>query len=98
MCYFLGVDVGGTKTHALIANDRGQALGFAEGGSGNHQSVGYEGLRNVLQLTVSHALRKAGIRVDADRGRWLRYWWLRLALPNPGAFGCDCIAWLAMPR
>ena len=68
MCYFLGVDVGGTKTHALIANDRGQALGFAEGGSGNHQSVGYEGLRNVLRLTVSHALRKAGIRVDQIAG------------------------------
>jgi len=26
MKYFLGVDVGGTKTHALIADESGQAL------------------------------------------------------------------------
>jgi N-acetylglucosamine kinase-like BadF-type ATPase len=68
MCYFLGVDVGGTKTHALIANDRGHALGFSEGGSGNHQSVGYDGLRDVIQLTVGRVLRQAGIRMDQIAG------------------------------
>jgi N-acetylglucosamine kinase-like BadF-type ATPase len=65
MRYFLGVDVGGTKTHALIANEHGQAVGFAEGGSGNHQSVGYSGLRDVLQITVSQALLQA--QLDAER-------------------------------
>ena len=28
--YFLGLDVGGTKTHALITDDQGNVLGFAE--------------------------------------------------------------------
>jgi N-acetylglucosamine kinase-like BadF-type ATPase len=68
MCYFLGVDVGGTKTHALISNDRGEALGFSEGGSGNHQSVGYDGLREVIHLTVGRALRQARLRMDQIAG------------------------------
>ena len=59
MRYFLGVDVGGTKTHALIADEHGQAAGFSEGGSGNHQSVGYDGLRQVLHKTVEGALQQA---------------------------------------
>src|SRR5688572_18569709 len=46
--YFLGVDTGGTKSHALIADETGRAVGFAQGGTGNHESVGYDGLRKVL--------------------------------------------------
>lgn len=68
MSFFLGVDVGGTKTHALIANDQGQALGFSEAGSGNHQSVGYNGLGDVLKLTVERALRQARLSVDEIAG------------------------------
>ena len=68
MRYFLGVDIGGTKTHALIANEQGQALGFSEAGSGNHQSVGYDGLRDVLQATVGQALRQAGLSIEQIAG------------------------------
>ena len=68
MRYFLGVDVGGTKTHALIADEQGQALGFAEGGSGNHQSVGYEGLSGVLRNTVNAAHRKTGLSIERISG------------------------------
>jgi N-acetylglucosamine kinase-like BadF-type ATPase len=35
MRYFLGVDAGGTKTHALITDETGQAVGFGAGGPGN---------------------------------------------------------------
>ena len=54
--YFLGVDVGGTKTHALISDDQGNVVGFAEDGPGNHQVIGYQGLSNILQAVVSQAL------------------------------------------
>ena len=59
--YFLGVDVGATKSHALIADDLGRALGFGEGGPGNPDVVGYDGLADVLQFITQEALAAAGI-------------------------------------
>ncbi len=59
--YFLGIDIGGTKSHALIADDRGQVLGFAETGPGNHEVVGYDGLALVLERLTKRATRAAGI-------------------------------------
>src|SRR5512136_56265 len=59
--YFLGVDVGGTKTHALIADESGQASGFGEAGPGNHEGVGYDGLAAALQIAIEQALARAGI-------------------------------------
>lgn len=66
--YFLGVDIGGTKTHALIADEQGQVLGFGERGPGNHQSVGYGGMRKVLQEATELALAKAGLSVSQIAG------------------------------
>jgi len=62
--YFLGVDVGATKTHALIADDLGRALGFGESGSGNPEVVGYDGLAEVLYAATQEALVAAGIAND----------------------------------
>ena len=59
--YFLGVDVGGTKTHALVADESGQACGFGEAGPGNHESVGYDGLAAALQTAIGQALSQVGI-------------------------------------
>jgi len=64
MKYFLGVDVGGTKTHALIADETGQALGFATGGPGNWESVGYDGLTRVLLSVTGKAMEQARITVN----------------------------------
>jgi len=61
MGYFLGVDLGGTKTHAVIANSTGLAVGFGEAGGGNHQGVGYEGMYQALQASVSAALQSAAL-------------------------------------
>ena len=66
--YFLGVDVGATKSHALIADDGGRALGFGEGGPGNPEGVGYEGLAQVLQTITGEALAAAGIDVGQIAG------------------------------
>ncbi len=62
--YFLGVDIGGTKSHALISDDEGTALGFGQFGAGNHEEVGYEGLRVTLQMVTDKALAMAGLSKD----------------------------------
>jgi N-acetylglucosamine kinase-like BadF-type ATPase len=62
--YFLGVDVGSTKTHALIADEDGQAVGFGASGPGNPESVGYERLARVLQESVDEAVASAEISRD----------------------------------
>ncbi len=66
--YTLGVDVGATKTHALIADELGQAIGFGEGGAGNPQNVGYPGLTAALITAVDQALQSAGISRERIAG------------------------------
>jgi N-acetylglucosamine kinase-like BadF-type ATPase len=56
MSYFLGVDGGGTKTHALVADESGNALGFGQGGSANWESVGLDGMSKALISAVNRAL------------------------------------------
>lgn len=68
MKYFLGVDVGGTKTHSLIADETGQALGFATGGPGNWEGVGYAGLTRVLLEVTSCAAGIANITIGQIAG------------------------------
>ena len=66
--YFLGVDVGGTKSHALIADAQGQARGFGAGGPGNPEAVGYDSLAEVLQTITREALDGAGITAGEIAG------------------------------
>ncbi len=63
MRYFLGVDVGGTKSHALIADDTGRGVGFGSSGPGNWEGVGYDGLTNVLRDIIRQALQAAGLEI-----------------------------------
>ncbi len=66
--YFLGGDVGGTKTHALIADETGGVCGFGEAGPGNHEVVGYDGLAAALQIATDQALVRAGISIGQIAG------------------------------
>ena len=61
MRYFLGVDVGSSKTHALIVDETGQCVGFGKSGGGNHQGVGYERLAEVLQESFAGACGMSGV-------------------------------------
>lgn len=63
--YYLGVDIGGTKSHALIVDGEGNAVGFGSAGPGNHESVGYNGLRETLRVVVNGALEMAGLSRQA---------------------------------
>ena len=55
MRYFLGVDVGNTKTHALVIDEDGQAVGFARGRPANHEAAG-EALAREIQAHVKNRL------------------------------------------
>jgi N-acetylglucosamine kinase-like BadF-type ATPase len=68
MKYFLGVDVGSSKTHALIVDETGRCVGFGKSGGGNHQGVGYEGLTKVLREAVSRASKACGVEAYSIAG------------------------------
>lgn len=59
--YLLGVDVGNTKTHGLIANKDGEAIGFTEIGCGSYEMLGTEGYADALRTVTDLALKDAGI-------------------------------------
>ncbi len=59
--YYFGVDTGGTKSHGLIADEHGRAIGFAQAGPGNHESVGYDGVAHTLRCLLAEATASAGI-------------------------------------
>ena len=60
MRYYLGADLGATKTHTLIVDETGRALGFGESGPANHESVGYDGMFQSMQMGLEQALRARG--------------------------------------
>lgn len=62
--YFLGIDTGATKSHALIADETGQALGFGRGGPGNPDIISYDGLTALLRDIIEQALTAAGTTID----------------------------------
>jgi N-acetylglucosamine kinase-like BadF-type ATPase len=61
MRYFLGVDVGSSKTHALIVDESGRCLGFGHGGGGNHQGRGYEATTTAIRESFEQAAEMAGL-------------------------------------
>jgi N-acetylglucosamine kinase-like BadF-type ATPase len=61
MRYFLGIDVGSSKTHALIADETGHCTGFGRAWGGNHQGVGYEGLADVLKQSFEQACQTSDV-------------------------------------
>jgi N-acetylglucosamine kinase-like BadF-type ATPase len=68
MRYFLGIDVGSSKTHALIADESGCCIGFGKAWGGNHQSVGYDGLADVLQGSFVQASQMASVSAEQISG------------------------------
>ena len=56
---FVGVDAGGTKTHALVADESGEVLGVGRAGPGNWEGVGLDGALAALRRAVGEALSAA---------------------------------------
>jgi N-acetylglucosamine kinase-like BadF-type ATPase len=61
MRYYLGADLGATKTHTLISDENGTALGFGENGPGNHETIGYDGMYTSMRNALEQALNTSGL-------------------------------------
>jgi N-acetylglucosamine kinase-like BadF-type ATPase len=68
MKFFLGIDVGATKTHALIANETGQCLGLGNASGGNYQDAGYAGLASALKMSFKRACQMSDISAKQIAG------------------------------
>jgi N-acetylglucosamine kinase-like BadF-type ATPase len=66
--YLLGVDIGNSKTHALIASLTGEVAGFAEIGCGSYEVLGPEGYAEALRTVIDLALADAGLTKDGLMG------------------------------
>ena len=73
MRYFLGVDIGNTKSHALIADENGRCLGFGQAGPGSWEAVGWKGAQQTLHNIVNQALDQAAIVKEAIAGAGFGY-------------------------
>ena len=62
--YVVGVDAGGTKTHAAVATLDGQVVSLVEAGPGNFQAVGVQAATQNTKKAVDGALSAAGITPD----------------------------------
>lgn len=59
--FFLGIDAGGTKTQALLADASGRAIGLGRCGAGNWEAVGFDGFAAAVQESTFQACHMAGI-------------------------------------
>lgn len=62
---FLGIDGGGSKTRALLADGSGTILGAGVAGSSNHQSVGFASAAEALRQAIAEAFRCAALAPEA---------------------------------
>jgi len=89
----LGVDVGGSKTHAVLADEHGRVLGVGLAGGGNWEGVGLDRARAAWAAAIAAALEQAGVTSaeisaggfglagldwPSDEARW----------PSPGGWIC----------
>lgn len=62
MDYILGVDGGGTKTTALIADIKGNHIIESESGSSNYKSIGVKSAKENINNAVISAIENLGLR------------------------------------
>lgn len=62
--YVLGLDVGGTKTQAAVAEVSGKIIGEGFGGPGNHQTCGIKNATASMSAAMNAALAQAGLKLQ----------------------------------
>ncbi len=61
--FVMGVDGGGSKTAAVVLDERGQVLGRGRSSSSNYHLVGLEGVKDALLIAMAGASQQAGIKM-----------------------------------
>lgn len=59
--YYLGVDAGASKTHALVMTEVGHLVGWGEAGAGNHETYGFDHARESIGAAAQMAADAGGI-------------------------------------
>lgn len=62
--YVMGVDVGGSKTHCVIADENGISIAEGFGRAGNYQVCGVETASDSMCTAVEAALQAAGVSLE----------------------------------
>lgn len=57
MKYYLGIDAGGSKTEAIILDEKGEIVGFGRSGPGNYEVSGIESAKRNWLLAIEEAKR-----------------------------------------
>ncbi|MGI6566786.1 MAG: hypothetical protein GX047_06390 [Firmicutes bacterium] len=60
MGYILGIDGGGSKTTAILADETGKVLGEGRGGASNYQTIGLEKAGKAIGTAAAAAIQAAG--------------------------------------
>ena len=68
MVYFAGIDGGGTKTTAAIANEKGEVISLRESGPSRLSSVSDEKVKEEIEKALSNAVKQAGINLNDIAG------------------------------
>jgi N-acetylglucosamine kinase-like BadF-type ATPase len=63
--HVLGIDAGGTKTRAILADETGRVVAGARGGGANLRTHGELEVEKVLHSVIERAEGEAGVRADA---------------------------------
>ena len=58
----VGVDAGGSKTLALVADASGRVVGRGSAGSANYQGIGFTAAAAALSEAIAGALAAAGVQ------------------------------------
>ena len=61
----LGIDGGGSRTRALLADRAGSIIGSGAAGSSNYQAVGFSAATQALSAAIAEARHNAGVPEDA---------------------------------
>ena len=63
--YVLGIDGGGTKTHAVVVDESGAIIGQGTAGPGNWETIGLDQIRTVYATAINAALAAAAVEIQA---------------------------------
>src|SRR5688500_17555070 len=69
--FFIGVDGGGTKTHAIVVDGEGHIVGEARAGASNPIVFGLDSAVQAIHQSITRALAKASVKLTEVSAAYL---------------------------